>query len=209
MHRFWLEWSLKKWNIVLSPEAGLPKLLDDFNPLQDLMTFPYMRTSRHTCFLMFLFFHLKIRRRTKHSLYCLSIEHWWVHSWKLLVFVSDPGSLEPSQSPDNPDSQLDETKDIKSKNCSSSSSKNTINDKRQRRQRTHFTSQQLQELEALFTRNRYPDISTREDIAMWTSLTEPRIRVSKKFISISTFGILIWIVNKFVVHLNIYTCINE
>eukprot|EP00093_Oithona_nana_P004099 04099.XXX_72275_68697_1 [CDS] Oithona nana genome sequencing. len=85
---------------------------------------------------------------------------------------SDPASLEPSQSPVNPDSQLDETKDIKAK-----SNKNNVNDKRQRRQRTHFTSQQLQELEALFARNRYPDISTREDIAMWTSLTEPRIRI--------------------------------
>ena len=90
--------------------------------------------------------------------------------------VSDPASLEPSQSPVNPDSQLDETKDIKAK-----SNKNNVNDKRQRRQRTHFTSQQLQELEALFARNRYPDISTREDIAMWTSLTEPRIRVSSNF----------------------------
>ncbi|QQP49595.1 Pituitary homeobox 3like, partial [Caligus rogercresseyi] len=77
--------------------------------------------------------------------------------------------VEPSsQSPEdiNPDSQLDDSKD--------SGKKGGL--KRQRRQRTHFTSQQLQELEAFFTRNRYPDMSTRDEISMWLNLTEPRIR---------------------------------
>ena len=44
-----------------------------------------------------------------------------------------------------------------------------------------------QELEALFTRNRYPDMSTREEISMWTNLTEPRVRVSPPYSSYKTF----------------------
>ncbi|KAJ8394444.1 hypothetical protein AAFF_G00046550 [Aldrovandia affinis] len=49
--------------------------------------------------------------------------------------------------------------------------------KKPRRRRTHFTSQQLQELEGTFLRNRYPDMSMREEIAGWTNLSEPRVRV--------------------------------
>ena len=71
------------------------------------------------------------------------------------------------QSPDeNPDSQLDAAESKEDKN------------KRQRRQRTHFTSQQLQELESLFQRNRYPDMGMREEIAMYTCLNEQKIRAS-------------------------------
>lgn len=49
--------------------------------------------------------------------------------------------------------------------------------RRQRRKRTHFTSAQLQELESGFSRNRYPDMNAREEIASWTNLTEARVRV--------------------------------
>jgi len=92
------------------------------------------------------------------------------------AFSSDPGGL--SEPTPNPDSQLEaETVSGKGKKGKGGGGGGAVG-KNGRRQRTHFTSQQLQELEALFARNRYPDMSTREEISMWTSLSEPRIRVS-------------------------------
>lgn len=70
-----------------------------------------------------------------------------------------------------------------SSKSSTNSNNNRSNDKsmankRQRRQRTHFTPKQLQDLETMFTRNRYPDMTSREEIAAWTNLNEARVRVS-------------------------------
>ncbi|CAL4159023.1 unnamed protein product, partial [Meganyctiphanes norvegica] len=61
--------------------------------------------------------------------------------------------------------------------CSAVDDDKDKNKKRTRRQRTHFTSQQLQELEATFTRNRYPDMSTREEISLWLNLREAQVRI--------------------------------
>ena len=81
-----------------------------------------------------------------------------------------------------PDSQLlNEEKDGDNSpngNGDDDDGKNGSGNKRNRRQRTHFTSQQLQELESLFQRNRYPDMGMREEIAMYTCLNEQKIRAS-------------------------------